>query len=527
MGRIIVFKPFSQNTDTSNLFLDFCEESKVTPSFDWIHSDISFIAYQKALANFSRNLPSLNGEDSHWLEVSYHWMKRHFYPAMCNSRLLTPLEATDLLDLSTSPGPIWRLRGMTTKREAILGLTSKFFAEHWVKLATRGAPLTYWSANLKDELRQREKVLDNKTRLFLIGPVEHAIAMERIFGDMNARLVAAGRSGRVASCVGVEFFRRFFDRVHSMTADFEEVECADAKKYDSTLLPVFLRGMALFRFECLCESDRTNENALRIYNLYRDIIWTPIILQNGLIIQKEHGNPSGQVNTSTDNTMILYWIYAYVWLRSGGTNDYLDFCRYSKLLLYGDDSVLMRRGLACDVFRRDNLVSGFSSLGMELEFSEHLEFLGHVCCYSPHLSIYVPVLSTERILSSLAQGGRSLPDLTLTRACNLRIVSYTNPEAFRICDAFCKWLMDRFPALDRRSYLPESTLRALHLDMSEVDAPALFALEVLTESTNNHDAPEETETPTQAEQQSPKWTTLQAREPNPDSIRPGRRVQPL
>jgi hypothetical protein len=228
----------------------------------------------------------------------------------------------------------------------------------------------------------------------------------------------------------------------------------------------FLVGIANFRYQCLSDMHRTPDNAMRIANLYRDLVRTPMVLHNGLIVVTDHGNPSGQVNTSTDDTLALYWMFAFCWLDAGGINDYETFDREVRLYLYGDDSIVMKTEKGSLILSRENMIRSMAKLGYEIEFANQFEFLGHAMSWSPQIGSMVPVLTTERILSSLLYPPRDGSDASFVfeRACNLRIVSYTNPVAFEIVDSFCSWLRDRYPTFCRASlYLPPSYLRSMHV----------------------------------------------------------------
>lgn len=466
------FSPFKQNTDHCALFIEYCERNGVPLNFEFEHSELSFFAYQKALSNFFREPPVLGDRERDCLYISKSWMERAFWPLMCHSGILSLDEALGKLNLSTSPGPVWRSQ-WKSKRDAIAGLGLQFFHDHWENLSEPESWNTYWGGNLKDELRPWQKVLDHKTRLFLISPVEHAIALERMCWDMNQKLMFFGKRMQCASSVGVDFFRRFFDTLYRISLGFDETDFTDVSKYDTSIFSELLWDICDFRKSCL-RSDSPLDHQ-RMDNLYRDIVDTLIVLQNGVIVQKHGGNPSGQVCTSTDDTLILYRLYAFCWLYAGGPNDYDLFCKEVRLFLFGDDSVVLKKGCGVRYLSRDNIVKGFKALGMDVEFAEKFEFLGHTMCDSPSLGIKVPVLPTEKILSSLAQGGKNDVPRIWERSCNIRISSFTNPEAFKVCDGFCQFLLERFPDLDRRIYIPVTLLRLLHTEKD--DDPLLLSRE--------------------------------------------------
>ena len=49
-----------------------------------------------------------------------------------------------------------------------------------------------------------------------------------------------------------------------------------------------------------------------------------IITADGNIVQKSTGNPSGSVNTISDNTLALYWLLAYAWYLLASEGDFLN-----------------------------------------------------------------------------------------------------------------------------------------------------------------------------------------------------------
>jgi len=228
------------------------------------------------------------------------------------------------------------------------------------------------------------------------------------------------------------------------------------------------------RWDMLADEHKTAENSLRFQRLYDDIVHSVIVLENGELIQKHTGNPSGSANTIVDNTMILFRLFAYAWIelvenKFGKANaasyaaaitddvskrnyegdvfgSYEDFMSNVEAALNGDDNTFTVSQLCVDWFNPKTIAPIWSGIGIttktpceEPRALKDVQFLSQG--FREDQGIWLPVPDTDRVLCSL-RFGSTVDDVRwhLMRAYALRIDSWANLECRSFIQKYIDWI---------------------------------------------------------------------------------------
>jgi len=179
-------------------------------------------------------------------------------------------------------------------------------------------------------------------------------------------------------------------------------------------------------------------------------VYSVIILENGDVIMKDTGNPSGSANTIVDNTMILFRAFAYMYIRlcreNGVVPDYDAFVRDVSAVLNGDDNTATVADSIKSWFNIPNVIRVARELGITLKSDtegfrpvSELSFLSQSWVFCKGL--WLPAPETAKVLCSLKWGS---PDddvrWHLLRASALRIDSWANLECRRVIQSYIEYI---------------------------------------------------------------------------------------
>jgi len=420
-------------------------------------------AYMKGLAKYCNRWDDVVN-NSDW-ELACSWLARDIGPIVRDCNIITIEDSIKNLDSSTSPGPLGRMFAKN-KGEFLSDLRNLEWISQWCdSLTTPGAPLTYWGGHLKDEIRLSSKVQQNKTRLFMNAPIEHVVGTQMYCLDFNGKLIAAAKDFKTPICVGMNMYGGSFEYIHRRLAKRSIQFFMDVSGWDSRYKHLIFFMVIRIRYEMMrnCYKNFGTQNAF--CNIYRDIIWTPLVLPNGDIVMVPHA-PSGHGNTAIDNSLGLYLMEAYAFIRLTGIKNYDEFKENVDMFLFGDDSCLGVDKYE-DQFNPDTIMNFYrSEWDIEVEFSEHWEFLGHFFSPSPYIGAVVPVFPFEKIYASLVLRGEHNVDTLIEKAFNLRILAFSNTKAYNLVDDYCRWLLEQYPSKKEKMYsmyMSVSDLERLYL----------------------------------------------------------------
>nr|WRQ64749.1 polyprotein 2 [Patatavirales sp.] len=394
-------------------------------------------------------------EDARWFAENA--LEMEFLPHMKDSEV-RDLDAGLLdVDLSTSPGFPWNLK-YKTKRDLYESADYEFFRAYcdkdWDELT--GYKWYVFTNSLKEEIRPDEKIKANKIRTFTASPAEAVVSGNRLFGDMNEKFIASHL--KTSSVVGMNPFKGGWNEVYqklknhpmrgrSKIVGFE----MDESEYDSSLRSFLFEAVCDFRIKCLRVRDRTPENINRIRQYYRNIVNSVIITADGIIIQKHLGNPSGSVNTISDNTLILYFLLAYTWYLLSPVKTIESFRESVVAALQGDDNTWTVDQITAEFYNAVSVSKEFSKIGIvttspcyeareleELSFlsSSFSRFIDHVCVYD---------LDTDKILESLKWTEYpNDPIRTLERVAACLLNTWPNQDARWLCRKLSDFIINEY-----------------------------------------------------------------------------------
>nr|WGH08355.1 polyprotein [Zoysia mosaic virus] len=299
------------------------------------------------------------------------------------------------LNLDTAMGAMYQ-----SKKKDILPFATPEQLEQWFEDSLTNlynGKLGIWKASLKAELRPKEKVLANKTRVFTAAPFDVLFGAKAFVDRFNNKFYERQMGSRWT--VGINKFNCGWDELANRFNHQWKFIDADGSRYDSSLTPLLFNAVVQIR-EYFMTMDR---DELRIFrNYYTQLVWTPVSTITGQIVKKHKGGPSGQPSTVVDNTLMLMVAVEYARLMAG-CKDLIYTCN-------GDDLLINAPDETCDIVRAQ-FSNHFSALGLNYQFDQQVDGIGQVE-YMSHKwldcgGILIPKLTKERILSIL-QWQRSL-----------------------------------------------------------------------------------------------------------------------
>jgi len=412
-------------------------------------------AAYKSLAKYAKAILSMDDEEVYDMNLAWEWTERHFGLYMQNSKILDLGEAVDHLDMSTSSGAPFNT--LYPKKKELFENDPEIVAwlERDWKLLGEDPTWTCVATNsLKEELRTAEKISQNSIRTFTSMPVDATVHGTRLFVDMNEKMYDSHL--KTASVVGMSPYDGNWNTLYKKLNKFRNGYALDEKEYDSSLRVYLMWGCAQFRFKMLAPEFRIKENQLRIQTYYRNLINTLILTPEGIIIQKKTGNPSGSCNTITDNTLILYTLMAYAWIRTSKQNNvqlttYEDFEQHTRKALVGDDNTWTVSDEAHDFYNAVSVIEIWKTLGvttttdsLEAREAEYLDFLS--AQFLPMNGVMVPIYDREKVMNSVyyAPKKKHSPCVTLERTAALLSIGWTDLQIRKFCRNLIAYLLEEY-----------------------------------------------------------------------------------
>ncbi len=385
------------------------------------------------------------------LNKAWEWTMRQFLPYMSGARIVSLEEAIAHLDLSTSSGAPFNFRYKTKKELFDMDPNiTEWLKQDWENLANYDWTCIF-SSSLKEELRPLEKIAQNSIRTFTAGPVDATVHGTRLFVDMNERLYDSHLKS--ASTVGMSPLGGNWHKLYQKLNVFPNGYALDESQYDSSLRAFLMSGCAKLRWLMLDNEYQTPENLIRVKTYYRNLTHTLIMTAEGNLIFKKLGNPSGSVNTVSDNTIILYWMLAFAWIRTAPKDvcTYTDFELNTAKCLLGDDNTWTVSDFAHEFYSAKTVIEEWKYLGittttdsMEARPAVELDFLS---AHTVFLKGYaVPLYDRNKLMQSLLYAPKKqlTPETSLQRVNNLLQIGWTDLPFRKFCREFIAWLLWKY-----------------------------------------------------------------------------------
>lgn len=324
------------------------------------------------------------------------------------------------------------------------------------------------------------------------SPIENTVALNRFCLDMNNRIKRS--HGKTWSAVGMNIYAGGWDILIRRLQRHNTGWSLDNKAYDTSISRRLLEGVRDFRWNVVGpQIPKVQREAHRkaFFTLYEDLIDTTIITPLGEMIRKHKGNPSGSANTTTDNTLVLFVLLAFSWIKCAPTEfaTYEFFIEEVEAALYGDDNTMTVSERSQIFFGPKTVAPAMALLGvttapscMEAKPTTELDFLSNKTFKCG--SFYVPVpVSYEKLLCSAAFRDKGNVAMRLSRACGLRQRGFFNPPAYVTLTEFCQFLVDKYQSImaDDPEWktalsciLPSSSILAGYLPLMEAGCGAVL-----------------------------------------------------
>lgn len=409
-------------------------------------------AAYKSLAKYGKATVVMNKQDVAALNKAWHYMSDHFYPYMRDSEVITLDAAVKQADRSTSSGCPFNQE--FSKKGDLFDNDPEIMSwleGDWIALAEDPYWTTIFSSSLKEELRPDEKIAENSQRTFAAGATDATIHGTRLFWDMNNKMYDSHL--RTSSAVGMSPLKGNWDKLYQKLNVFQNGYALDESQYDSSLRSFLMWGCARFRWQCLAEKDRTQANLNRIKTYYRNLVNTLLLTPEGILLLKKLGNPSGSVNTVTDNTLILYWILAYAWIKTAPEEcrTFTDFELHTSKALLGDDNTWTVSDFAHTFYNGRSVIDAWKTLGittttdsLDARLPEDLDFLSAHTVFLNGKA--VPLYDRNKLMKSLLYAPRAhlTPETTLTRVTCLLQIGWTDLPFRKFCRDVIDWLLEEY-----------------------------------------------------------------------------------
>jgi len=431
----------------------YYDDNGIEKSAEWGLPVPNEEAAYKSLSKYAKDCPFMDDDQVRDMNRAWEWTSNHFFPYMHDARVRTLEEVVAKLDRTTSAGAPYNV--LYSTKGDLLDFDPDIlqtFEESWQLLESDPCHTYLCTNSLKEEIRPTEKTAQNKIRTFTAMAVDATVDGNRLFVDMNEKMNSAWLTS--SSTVGWSPMNGNWGRLLEKLQIHPNGYALDESEYDSSLRSYMMWGCARFRWCCLQEADRTSENLRRVKTYYRNLVNTVIISPEGVLVMKLGGNPSGSVNTINDNTLILFTLLSYAWIRAvpdKHETSLQEFLSNVSMALCGDDNTWTVSDEAHPFFNGKTVCEEFSSIGIittsdcyEPRVAEDLDYLSAHTVYLKGFA--VPQYNRQKILTSLLYSNRQkhTPANALTRACGMLVCGYTDTVLRKFLREVIGWLLLKF-----------------------------------------------------------------------------------
>lgn len=455
VGSVLKHPRYTNAKDRDPWVKMFLDGAELPEETSWGIPIMNGAAAYKSLGKYDKAILAMSEEQVSAMNRAWEWTSKHFGVYMANSKVIDHETALQKLDMSTSPGYPFNVF-YKTKKEMFLAdpTVADWIKEDWEKLKDR-TWITLFGNSLKEELRTLEKLEQNSIRTFLAGSVECVAHGTRLFVDMNEKMYASHLQS--SSAIGMSPYKGNWNLLYRKLNIFKNGYALDESQYDSSLRCYMMWGCARLRWSMLREQDRTPENLARIKQYYLNIINTVIVTAEGVLVMKKGGNPSGSVNTISDNTLILYTLLSYAWILTApeDLNSYEQFEMHTAKALVGDDNTWTVSDAAHEYYNAKTVIAQWKKIGvttttdsLEPRRAAELDFLSaHTVFLKP--GIAVPIYERQKLMTALlyADKKKSTPSLTLMRAAGLLAIGWVDIPFRNFCRGLIEWMILKYDKL--------------------------------------------------------------------------------
>lgn len=219
---------------------------------------------------------------------------------------------------------------------------------------------TIWIDNMKDERRPLQKVLEEKTRLFVSAPLDYTLVFRRYFLGFASACMERHNDFDVAVGInphGLEWTQLAW-RLNKFGSNSKFI-AGDFSSFDGSL------SYELIMFVCHLIDKWYNDD----YSLQRLVLFESIASAYHIcgehVYRVFHGNPSGNPFTAIMNSICNMILIRYSFLKLGIPRglDASDMEKQFVLVVYGDDNVIAVNEM-CPWFNGKTIAGVLKEIGM-------------------------------------------------------------------------------------------------------------------------------------------------------------------
>jgi len=417
-----------------------------------------------SVARFA-TIDPLYQHDDEVANVAMECLSEEFEPICRGSRVCSLHDAIQDSDLTRNAGLPWSRK--YPNKEAVVLKERDFLQKVWDDFLPTGEYSFWIDWALKVEMRNVEKINQNKLRTIAMMSVDHVLFSKMMMLDVATKIIKAGYH-RTGIAFGFNPFKGGMQRFAYYLGGLPG--CSgwefDVSKMDANLHQWIIFKIANMLFEFLRPEDKTAENRQRWHNLVSALCMCPVVLPDGSVWLKGcdgfGGNPSGQFLTSIFNSLYSKFLTYYGFVKLGGLRKKSIqkirqlYRQHTRIAIVGDDLTYTTNVSWFNGASYGKLL--YQDFGITLETPDEssqgrhwykLGFLGFKFHWSEELQMIVFKLRPNNVYSSMLTIGKGELDLTtglpkpwasLDRLCSLRLASWGD-ERVR---ALLRYVIDGF-----------------------------------------------------------------------------------
>lgn len=280
------------------------------------------------------------------------------------------LDELDSLVLAGGVGLPYKYGSMNKKSDYYTSSLEHYykFLSNFVNLGTNAF---MWDVFPKIEILNKEKS-NSKVRVISGQCVEMYLLGAQLYESFNTSFLNC--SYFMKSAVGRSLTKGGSSEIVSFLGQ-NNIQNADCTGFDHSLSSALLWYVYKIREDMSSFNDAQREYH---WAYYRQIVSRTCFTSNGDVYNVVGGNPSGQYNTTIDNTIAHIFIIAYSMIRSGYS--FKDFVKF-RALVYGDDYI--------GQYMPPSFWQGYRELGIQVRLKTwdtiwQADFLSHNFVNTPY-----------------------------------------------------------------------------------------------------------------------------------------------
>jgi uncharacterized protein YacL (UPF0231 family) len=402
-------------------------------------------ACYKSFSKYDKGEPAIR---QHLFDRACSWTERRYGLIMGNSRVMSQAEVLVAMDKTTSCGYPWNI--LYSSKNAMLAdpVAASVLSDFYEEIGTTQCSVqSIWKVAQKNEMLPMEKIEAGKVRTFTAAPIELSVSANRLFLDQNNKMndLNVLKNSSSTSFVGASKYNGGWDALYRhLRYKFSKCFELDESAYDSSLFQLIFEWILRFRYSCIDKSNMSEDERSNLWrrcvHVYSSIVHSLVVLEDGHVMMKHTGNPSGSTNTINDNTLGLDVLFNYTWLCAcedrNIETDYDHFLLNVCPVLNGDDNTFTCSDLAEDLLRPSEVQKHWNPVGVITNSPcnyarevRDVSFLSQNFHEEKCSGKFFPKPETQKVLASLLIAS-SLQDIRwhFLRAAALRIESYWNEE---------------------------------------------------------------------------------------------------